>query len=82
MMKLLMNICTVIILGIAKLAADMGEIDAAFRAWGFARGGTGGISEAIASSARALGAEVRCNARVAEVIVNRDEAIAGLSQQR
>ena len=33
----------------------MGEIDGAFRAWGIPRGGTGGISNAIASSARALG---------------------------
>ena len=28
----------------------MGEIDGAFRSWGFARGGTGAISEAIAAS--------------------------------
>ena len=30
----------------------MGEIDGVFRAWGFAKGGTGSISEAIASAAR------------------------------
>ena len=53
----------------------MGEIDAAFRAWGFARGGTGGISNAIADSARSFGAEVRCNAAVAEVIVSRGQAV-------
>src|SRR3954452_5843704 len=47
----------------------MGEIDGAFRAWGFAKGGTGSISEAIASAARKLGAEIRTNARVAQVIV-------------
>src|SRR5262249_43734530 len=47
----------------------MGEIDGAFRAWGFARGGTGAISEAIASAARALGVEIRTNARVAQVKV-------------
>jgi phytoene dehydrogenase-like protein len=47
----------------------MGEIDGAFRAWGFQRGGTGQISEAIASAARSLGAEVRVNAAVAKVIV-------------
>jgi len=29
----------------------MGEIDGAFRAWGFARGGTGGISNAIGDAA-------------------------------
>jgi len=47
----------------------MGEIDGAFRAWGFAKGGTGGVSAAIASAARAFGAEVRVNAPVARVIV-------------
>src|SRR3954470_20548038 len=47
----------------------MGEIDGAFRAWGFQKGGTGGISEAIASSARSFGAEIRVNAPVAHVIV-------------
>ena len=46
----------------------MGEIDGAFRAWGFQRGGTGGISESIASAARSFGAEVRTDAGVAKVI--------------
>ena len=46
----------------------MGELDGVFRAWGFAKGGTGAISEAIASSARALGADIRTNATVARVI--------------
>lgn len=45
----------------------MGEIDGAFRAWGIPRGGTGGISEAIASAARALGAEIRTEAPVARI---------------
>jgi phytoene dehydrogenase-like protein len=53
----------------------MGEIDGVFRAWGFARGGTGGISEAIAGAARRLGAEIRCNAPVAQVIVKNGQAI-------
>jgi len=52
----------------------MGEIDGAFRAWGFAKGGTGGISEAIASAARAFGAEVRTEADVAQVIVKHGRA--------
>jgi phytoene dehydrogenase-like protein len=47
----------------------MGEIDGAFRAWGFAKGGSGGIAEAIASSARALGAEIRVSSPVQQVIV-------------
>ena len=47
----------------------MGEIDGAFRAWGIPRGGTGGISESIASSARAAGAEIRTEAPVARISV-------------
>jgi len=53
----------------------MGEIDGAFRAWGFAKGGTGGIAEAIASSARAFGAEIRCNSTVKNVIVKNDRVV-------
>jgi phytoene dehydrogenase-like protein len=47
----------------------MGEIDGAFRAWGFPKNGTGGVSEAIASSARALGVEIRTGTAVQKVIV-------------
>jgi len=47
----------------------MGEIDGAFRAWGFAKNGTGGVTAAIASSARALGVEIRTNAAVSKVMV-------------
>src|SRR5437868_3365201 len=45
----------------------MGEIDGAFRAWGIPKGGTGGISNAIASAARAHGAEIRTEAPVARI---------------
>ena len=41
----------------------MGEIDGAFRSWGFSRGGTGAISNAIADAARELGAEIRTKRR-------------------
>jgi phytoene dehydrogenase-like protein len=47
----------------------MGEIDGVFRAWGFARGGTGAVSEAIGSAARRFGAEIRTDAPVRKVIV-------------
>jgi phytoene dehydrogenase-like protein len=47
----------------------MGEIDGAFRAWGIPRGGTGGVADAIASAARAAGAEIRTSAPVAQVRV-------------
>jgi phytoene dehydrogenase-like protein len=56
----------------------MGEIDGAFRAWGFAKGGSGGVSGAIANSARALGAELRTNAGVKQVIV-KDGRAAGVA---
>src|SRR5689334_9108996 len=47
----------------------MGEIDGAFRAWGFQKGGTGAISEAIAGAARASGVEIRTGAGVERVLV-------------
>ncbi|MEC8194493.1 MAG: NAD(P)/FAD-dependent oxidoreductase [Myxococcota bacterium] len=47
----------------------MGEIDGSSRAWGFARGGTGAISMAIARSAEHFGAEIRTNAGVAQIKV-------------
>lgn len=53
----------------------MGEIDGAFRAWGFQKGGTGGIAEALAGAARAFGAEIRTEAAVAEVIVKNGRAV-------
>jgi phytoene dehydrogenase-like protein len=45
----------------------MGEIDGAFRSWGFSRGGTGAISNAIASAAREAGAEIRTSTSVAQI---------------
>jgi phytoene dehydrogenase-like protein len=48
----------------------MGEIDGAFRAWGIPRGGTGGVSTAIASAARTLGADIRTEAPVARISVS------------
>jgi len=48
----------------------MGELDGVFRAWGFAKGGNGSVSAAIAGAARAAGAEIRCNASVANVLIS------------
>jgi phytoene dehydrogenase-like protein len=67
----------------------MGEIDGAFRSWGFARGGTGAISLAIAGAARQAGVEVRSETEVAKILMrdgrasgvvlkNGDEIAAGL----
>ncbi len=47
----------------------MGELDGVFRAWGFAKGGNGSVSEAIAGAARASGAELRTQAPVARVLI-------------
>src|SRR6187399_2101645 len=47
----------------------MGEIDGAFRSWGFARGGTGAISNAIAAAAGEAGVEIRTEAPVARITV-------------
>ncbi|MEK6687121.1 MAG: NAD(P)/FAD-dependent oxidoreductase [Gemmatimonadota bacterium] len=47
----------------------MGDIDGAFRAWGFQKGGTGAISETIARSAQSFGATIRTNAGVERVLV-------------
>jgi phytoene dehydrogenase-like protein len=52
----------------------MGEIDGAFRAWGIPKGGTGGVSYAIARAAQALGAEIRTEAPVARIIVKNGKA--------
>ncbi len=53
----------------------MGEVDGQIGAWGFARGGMGSVSKAIASAAEEAGAEIRVNAEVAKVIVKGGRAI-------
>ena len=47
----------------------MGELDGVFRAWGFAKGGNGSVSEAIAAAARSFGAEIRTAAPVAQILI-------------
>ncbi|MCP5096353.1 MAG: NAD(P)/FAD-dependent oxidoreductase [Chloroflexi bacterium] len=53
----------------------LGEVDGATAAWGFPRGGTGAVSQAIASAAREHGAEIRTNAAVDQVIVKNGRAV-------
>jgi phytoene dehydrogenase-like protein len=55
----------------------MGEIDGAFRAWGFAKGGSGGVSGSIYNAAIALGVEIRVNASVKQVIVKNPSTSSG-----
>jgi len=47
----------------------MGEIDGAFRAWGFSKGGTGQLSLSIASAAESLGAKIQTEAPVSQLLV-------------
>ena len=53
----------------------MGDIDGAFRAWGFQRGGTGAVSMAIARSAKHFGAKIITEAPVEKVITKNGRAI-------
>ena len=52
----------------------MGEIDGAFRSWGFARGGTGSVSTACARAAEAHGAVIRTSCEVDKVLVSNNRA--------
>jgi len=49
----------------------MGEIDGAFRSWGFSKGGTGMVSLSMANAARHHGAEMRTEAGVSRILVER-----------
>lgn len=52
----------------------MGEIDGAYRAWGFAKGGTGQVSLAAARAARSFGAEIVIHAGVERVEIEQGVA--------
>jgi phytoene dehydrogenase-like protein len=58
----------------------MGEIDGAFRSWGFSRGGTGAISNAIGAAARELGVEIRTKTPVDKIII-KNGRVAGVALQ-
>ncbi len=53
----------------------LGEVDGQTSEWATQVGGTGGVSAAIASSARSFGAEIRCNSPVAQVMVKNGKAV-------
>jgi phytoene dehydrogenase-like protein len=56
----------------------MGETDGKRGVWGYVRGGMGGLTQALAASARASGAEIRCEAEVARIVV-RDGRVTGVA---
>jgi phytoene dehydrogenase-like protein len=66
--------------GYVLLHHYLGEIDGVYRAWGLARGGTGALTQAIASAARAAGAEIRLNCPVERVLVKGGAAVGVVLQ--
>jgi phytoene dehydrogenase-like protein len=56
----------------------MGETDGKRGVWGYVRGGMGGLTQALAASARAFGADIQCEAEVARILV-RDGRVAGVA---
>jgi phytoene dehydrogenase-like protein len=56
----------------------IGDVDGQAGAWGFPRGGMGGVTAALAAAARSLGAEVRTDAEVAR-IRTRAGRVAGIT---
>ena len=42
--------------------------------WGYVEGGMGAVTQAMAASARAAGVDIRCDAEVAEILVERERA--------
>ncbi len=57
----------------------IGEIDGHPGAWGWVRGGMGGVSQAMAQAAQAAGAEVRTNAEVDRVAINASGRAVGVA---
>ncbi len=53
----------------------MGEIDGQFRAWGLPRGGMGSVAESIAGAARSYGAQIRTEAPIERVLIERGKAV-------
>jgi phytoene dehydrogenase-like protein len=55
----------------------MGECNGARGVWGYVKGGMGALPEALAAAGRQRGVEIRCDARVARILV-RDGRAAGV----
>jgi phytoene dehydrogenase-like protein len=53
----------------------MGSIDGAVGAWGFARGGMGAVTQALAASLKASGGSIRAEAAVEEILVHNGRAL-------
>ena len=60
--------------GYVLLHHYVGELNGAPRSWGFAKGGTGSLSEAIASSARSHGVEIFTDSSVEKIMISNGRA--------
>jgi phytoene dehydrogenase-like protein len=56
----------------------IGEIDGHFGAWGWVKGGMGGVSAAMARAAEAAGAEIRTGQDVARIAINAEGRAVGV----
>ena len=57
----------------------IGEIDGHAGAWGWVKGGMGGVSEAMARSAESAGAEIRTDAEVDRIAINASGRAVGVA---
>jgi phytoene dehydrogenase-like protein len=53
----------------------MGEAGGKRGVWAYVRGGMGGLTQALAAAARDLGADIRCDAEVARILVRDGQAV-------
>jgi phytoene dehydrogenase-like protein len=56
----------------------MGETEGKRGVWGYVRGGMGGLTQALAAAARERGADIRCEAEVASILVQ-DGHVTGVA---
>ena len=67
--------------GYVLLHHYLGELNGVPRAWGFAKGGTGGLSQSIARSARAHGVEIFEDMPVEHILIENGRAVGVATQK-
>jgi len=53
----------------------MGETNGKRGVWGYVRGGMGGLTQALAKAAKSVGVEIRCEAAVKRIVVEKGRAV-------
>lgn len=61
--------------GYVLLHHVMGMAGGARGVWGYVEGGMGALTQAMAQSAESLGAEIRCDAEIAEIRIEKGQAV-------